>query len=458
MVTKPDFSKERKEYQEVEAILRRRALLSLLAMALQSSLVANFNLPAFLKIFFIIMYIVQGLVLGMCVFLSWYQKYKLKRLTQGRELWYFWARVGEGIKYFFIARTRKTRAERRAHDMTYKVSVESAAKIDRINQSMSKVEDGVLVQMTEKDKTIHALYEDKESLMKENADLQVSNAGLIAENETVRKQLEQTLVQYEEDKTRLLATIGKNTTMHERQLVYMQEKLDDLEARKERLQKEKEDDRVEYASKIAETKDVAASELTMLQDKWFKTMAEKDRKILDLEGEVAIVKADMEKVTAKYKTEADVMVAKVTELNLKIQEATIQYESLKQENANLKVQAEAAMASRGRKQTKGIESLFINAEALQKMDSILCFLRNIQEQDRRMTDGYCKRLALYFCALRSLGYIEDNISVYAKYFYPHSGKSNENSYIKTFNNMKAVMQGSPLLSLAMSEMKNLVES
>ena len=101
MVTKPDFSKERKEYQEVEAILRRRALLSLLAMALQSSLVANFNLPAFLKIFFIIMYIVQGLVLGMCVFLSWYQKYKLKRLTQGRELWYFWARVGEGIKYFF---------------------------------------------------------------------------------------------------------------------------------------------------------------------------------------------------------------------------------------------------------------------------------------------------------------------------------------------------------------------
>lgn len=198
MVTKPDFSKERKEYQEVEAILRRRALLSLLAMALQSSLVANFNLPAFLKIFFIIMYIVQGLVLGMCVFLSWYQKYKLKRLTQGRELWYFWARVGEGIKYFFIARTRKTRAERRAHDKTYKVSVESAAKIDRINQSMSKVEDGVLVQMTEKDKTIHALYEDKESLMKENADLQVSNAGLIAENETVRKQLEQILVQYVE--------------------------------------------------------------------------------------------------------------------------------------------------------------------------------------------------------------------------------------------------------------------
>lgn len=67
MVTKPDFSKERKEYHEVEAILRRRALLNLLAMALQSSLVANFNLPAFLKIFFIIMYIVQGLVLGMCL-------------------------------------------------------------------------------------------------------------------------------------------------------------------------------------------------------------------------------------------------------------------------------------------------------------------------------------------------------------------------------------------------------
>jgi hypothetical protein len=131
---------------------------------------------------------------------------------------------------------------------------------------------------------------------------------------------------------------------------------------------------------------------------------------------------------------------------------------LKQENEDLQVQAEAVMASRGRKQTKGIESLFINATALQKMDSILSFLRRIQEQDKRLTDGYCKRLALYFCALRSLGYITDNISVYAKYFYPHSGKNNENSYIKTFNNMKALMQGSPLLSSAMSEMKNLVES
>ena len=197
MVTKPDFSKERKEYQEVEAILRRRALLSLLAMALQSSLVANFNFPIYLKIFFIIMYIVQGLVLGLCVFLSWYQKYKLKRLTQGRELWYFWARTGEGIKYFFIASTRKARAERRAHDKTYELSVKSAEKIDRIDHTMSKVEDGVLVQMTEKDKAIHTLYEDKEGLIKENADLQVSNAGLMAENEAVRKQLEQTLIQYD---------------------------------------------------------------------------------------------------------------------------------------------------------------------------------------------------------------------------------------------------------------------
>ena len=77
MVTKPDFSKERKEYLEVEAVIRRRGLLSLLAMAVQSSLVANFNLPAYLKIFFIIMYIVQGLVLGICAFLSWYHKHHL---------------------------------------------------------------------------------------------------------------------------------------------------------------------------------------------------------------------------------------------------------------------------------------------------------------------------------------------------------------------------------------------
>lgn len=152
---------------------------------------------------------------------------------------------------------------------------------------------------------------------------------------------------------------------------------------------------------------MAASELTTLQDKWLTIMAEKDRKILDLEGEVAIVKSDMEDAAAKYKTEADAMVA---ELNLKIQEATTQYESLKKENADLKVQTEAAMASRGRKQTKGIEPLFINANALQKMDSILSFLRSIQEKDKCLTDGYCKRLALYFCALRRLGYVSDNIS------------------------------------------------
>ena len=438
MVTKPDFSKERKEYQEVEAILRRRALLSLLAMALQSSLVANFNLPAFLKIFFIIMYIVQGIVLGMCVFLSWYQKYKLKRLTQGRELWYFWARVGEGIKYFFIARTRKTRAERRAHDKTYKVSVESAAKIDRINQSMSKVEDGVLVQMTEKDKTIHALYEDKESLMKENADLQVSNAGLIAENETVRKQLEQTLVQYEEDKTRLLATIGKNTTMHERQLVYMQEKLDDLEARKERLQKEKEDDRVEYASKIAETKDVAASELTMLQDKWFKTMAEKDRKILDLEGEVANVKADMEEVTAKYKTEADVMVAKVTELNLKIQEATDKVAELEEKNKALLSESSVLYEAVSRKITRRTETIdeILRGKAKEKSEVVKTFLLKIHNEDKYMSEGYAVRLVKFYQTMLHMGYIENNLTAYAKFFFDYSESKSLESYIRTFRNSK----------------------
>ena len=374
----------------------------------------------------------------MCVFLSWYQKYKLKRLTQGRELWYFWARVGEGIKYFFIARTRKTRAERRAHDKTYKVSVESAAKIDRINQSMSKVEDGVLVQMTEKDKTIHALYEDKESLMKENADLQVSNAGLIAENETVRKQLEQTLVQYEEDKTRLLATIGKNTTMHERQLVYMQEKLDDLEARKERLQKEKEDDRVEYASKIAETKDMAASELTMLQDKWFKTMAEKDRKILDLEGEVANVKADMEEVTAKYKTEADVMVAKVTELNLKIQEATDKVAELEEKNKALLSESSVLYEAVSRKITRRTETIdeILRGKAKEKSEVVKTFLLKIHNEDKYMSEGYAVRLVKFYQTMLHMGYIENNLTAYAKFFFDYSESKSLESYIRTFRNSK----------------------
>ena len=333
MVRKPDFSKEREEYFKVRADIRRCCLFTLAAMAVVLLITKYFTLPKFLNLIIGILSIVLFLVMIASVFLLWYQNYRFKRLVEGRELWYFWARIGDGIYYFFVAMTRRIRAERRAKDKAYETSVQTASKIDRIVHSVSNVEVDITAQMREKNEIIHKLNEDK-------------------------------------------------------------------------------------------------SRLT----------------------------AELEYMTAKYTAEADNMVAKTAELNLKIQEATIRYESLKQENEDLQVQAEAVKACRGRKQTKGIESLFVNSMAFQKMDSILSFLRIIQEQDKHLTDGYCKRLALYFCALRHLGYITDNITVYAKYFYPHSGKDNVESYIKTFNNQKVAMQESDLLTSAISEMQNLVES
>lgn len=438
MVTKPDFSKERKEYQEVEAILRRRALLSLLAMALQSSLVTNFNLPAFLKIFFIIMYIVQGLVLGMCVFLSWYQKYKLKRLTQGRELWYFWARLGDGIQYYFVARTRKTRAKRRAYDKAYETSVQTASKIDRIDQGVSNVEDGILVQMVEKDRAIQNLNEDKSSLIKANADLQVSNSGLIAENDAVKLQLERTMAQYEEEKTALLASIGKITATHERQQRYIQEKLDALEAQKDVLLKEKETKRAEYAAKLAEAKGVADLEIAFLQEKLNQIMAEKDRKILELESEVTIVKANLEDITAKYKAEADAMVAKTAELNMKIQEATDKVAELEEKNKALLSESSVLHEAVSRKITRRTETIdeILRGKAKEKSEVVKTFLLKIHNEDKYMSEGYAVRLVKFYQTMLHMGYIENNLTAYAKFFFDYSESKSLESYIRTFRNSK----------------------
>lgn len=145
-------------------------------------------------------------------------------------------------------------------------------------------------------------------------------------------------------------------------------------------------------------------------------------------------------------------------LKQNIQDANSRLHVLEEQNEELQHRAEAAEINRGRKTDKDIYSLFTDTRARKSADSILEFLRDVQEEDKYLTDGYAKRLVLYFCAMSRLKYIEENMSVYARYFYPYSGKSNETSYIKTFNNAKAPILSSPELSAAIEKIRNIVES
>ena len=105
-----------------------------------------------------------------------------------------------------------------------------------------------------------------------------------------------------------------------------------------------------------------------------------------------------------------------------------------------------------------IYSLFTDSRARKSADDILKFLRDVQEEDKYLTDGYAKRLVQYFCAMSRLRYIEENMSAYARYFYPYSGKSSETSYIKTFNNAKAPILSSSELDVAIEKIRNIAES
>lgn len=311
MVKKPDFSTEREEYFKVRTAIRRCCLFTLAAMAVVLLITKYFTLPKFLNLIIAILSIVLFLVMIASVFLLWYQNYSFKRLVEGRELWYFWARIGDGIYYFFVAMTRRIRAERRAKDKAYETSVQTASKIDRIVHSVSNVEVDITAQMREKNEIIHKLNEDKLRLTTE-----------------------------------------------------------------------------------------------------------------------------LEYMTAKYKAEADDMVAKTAELNLKIQEATDTVSELEAKNDTLLSESNKLRETVGRKITRKALTIddILKGKAKEQAEDIKTFLFKIWNEDKYMPEGYAVRLVEFYQTMLHMDYIENNLTAYARFFYENSDSKSFDSYVKTFRN------------------------
>ena len=194
---------------------------------------------------------------------------------------------------------------------------------------------------------------------------------------------------------------------------------------------------------VSEIKDVCQAE-----------SIKKDDRILQQEEEILEAKVKI----SEWQNEIFRKEKEITQLRQNIQEANNRLHILEEQNEDLQHRAEAAEINRGRKADKDIYSLFTDSLPRKSADSILKFLRDIQEEDMYLTDGYAKRLVLYFCAMSRLRYIEENMSAYARYFYPYSGKSSETSYIKTFNNAKAPILSSSELDVAIEKIRNIAES
>ena len=180
----------------------------------------------------------------------------------------------------------------------------------------------------------------------------------------------------------------------------------------------------------------------------------KDDRILQQEEEILEAKVKI----SEWQNEISMKEREIALLRQNIQDTDDRLHVLAAQNEELQLRAEAAEINRGRKAEKDIYSLFTDSRARKSADDILKFLRSVQEEDMYLTDGYAKRLVLYFCAMSRLKYIEENMSVYARYFYPDSGKSNETSYIKTFNNAKAPILSSSELDAAIEKIRNIAES
>lgn len=194
---------------------------------------------------------------------------------------------------------------------------------------------------------------------------------------------------------------------------------------------------------VSEIKDVCQAE-----------SIKKDDKILQQEEEILEAKTRI----TEWQYEISRKEREIALLRQNIQDTDDRLHLLAAQNEQLQLRAEAAEINRGRKADKDIYSLFTDSLPRKSVDSILEFLRDIQEEDKYLTDGYAKRLVLYFCAMSRLRYIEENMSVYARYFFPYSGKSSETSYIKTFNNAKAPILSSSEFDAAIEKIRNIAES
>lgn len=120
-------------------------------------------------------------------------------------------------------------------------------------------------------------------------------------------------------------------------------------------------------------------------------------------------------------------------------------ESLKFEVENLNKKMSVVMASveslpdgrLGRRKEELMELFTVSDE---KAERIIDFLIRVQKEDKSLSRDYAKRLMQYYIELCSLGILHDNMSAFATYFFPSSGKSSEESYRKALTNARIKLQ------------------
>ena len=123
---------------------------------------------------------------------------------------------------------------------------------------------------------------------------------------------------------------------------------------------------------VSEIKDVCQAE-----------SIKKDDRILQQEEEILEAKVKI----SEWQNEIFRKEREIAQLRQNIQEADNRLHILEEQNQDLQHRAEAAEINRGRKADKDIYSLFTDSLPRKSADSILKFLRDIQEEDMYLTDG-----------------------------------------------------------------------
>ena len=93
----------------------------------------------------------------------------------------------------------------------------------------------------------------------------------------------------------------------------------------------------------------------------------------------------------------------------------------------------------------------------EKVDIIIKFLLNVQGEDAQLKRNYALRLMSYYVALCSLGFINDNLTAFANFFFPYSGKQSLESYRKILGNTRTKANKSKEIDRMKAELQNLVK-
>lgn len=126
---------------------------------------------------------------------------------------------------------------------------------------------------------------------------------------------------------------------------------------------------------------------------------------------------------------------RIQELEERLDRLSISNLRLSNENLGLKSRIEMMQRDVSGHLDRLPDELFCNTMSESGKDRVIEMLLTVEKEDRHMQNGYALRLAIYFEALVRLNCINDCISVFARYFAPHSGRD-EDTYIRTFNNMR----------------------